>query len=51
VIQHKSPEELKDFIKSHMRQRNIYYTQAQLVVKAESFEVQELLQKVKPYLQ
>lgn len=51
VIQNKSPEELKDFIKSHMRQRNIYYTQAQLVVKAESFEVQELLQKVKPYLQ
>jgi shikimate kinase len=42
LVINKTQLELLDFVKEHMRQRNIYYSQADLIVKAESLSIPEL---------
>lgn len=50
VIESKNADDLSDFIKNHIRQRNIYYTQAKVVVKAESCNLDHLLRQVLPLI-
>lgn len=42
LVAAKSPEELLIFIQDHLRQRNIFYSQAKIIIKAESLNLEEL---------
>lgn len=42
LVESKVGNELLDFVREHLRHRNIYYSQATLIVKGESIDVQEL---------
>jgi len=50
VLQNKNSEELLDFVSKHMRKRNIYYTQAHQMVKAESCDLKALHQLLQTIL-
>jgi len=47
LVMNKSESELLDFIKEHMRQRNIFYAQADVVIKGESLDINELTEMIK----
>lgn len=47
LVANKTETELKEFIRDHLRQRNIFYSQAHLIVKAESLDIKELEQLIR----
>ncbi len=49
LIAKKNPEELFLFIRNHLRQRNIYYSQAKITVTGESLNMDQLLKLIKEY--
>lgn len=46
LVAQKTDEELNEFIREHMRQRNIFYSQAHVIVKGESLDVKGLTEKI-----
>ncbi|HOI31946.1 MAG: shikimate kinase [Bacteroidales bacterium] len=50
LISGQSREQLHAFIKQHLQKRAIYYTQAKLHFEAESPDIQELAELVKPLI-
>ncbi len=46
LVAQKTDEELNEFIREHMRQRNIFYSQAHIIVKGESLDVKGLTEKI-----
>lgn len=47
LVAKKNPEELFNFVKDHMRQRAIFYSQAQIVIEAESLQLDVLISQIK----
>ena len=45
----KKEDELLTFVKEHLRQRNIFYSQAKIIVKGESVNLNELTRLIKSY--
>jgi shikimate kinase len=41
-----APEQLLEYITSHLRQRNIWYSQADIIIKGESIDLDELANRV-----
>jgi len=50
LIAKKSPEELYIFVKEHLRQRAIFYSQAKIVTEAESLNLELLVAQLKKEL-
>lgn len=50
LLASKTDEELLDFVKEHLRQRNIFYSQAHILFKGESLKVDDLIQKIREKL-
>ncbi|MBS4060012.1 MAG: AAA family ATPase [Bacteroidetes bacterium] len=50
LLASKSNAELIGFIKGHLRQRNIFYSQAQIIIKAESIDLAGLSDQIKTAL-
>jgi shikimate kinase len=46
LVASKTKEELLDFVQEHLRKRNIFYSQAQIIVKGESVELEALVQQI-----
>lgn len=46
LVESKTPEELLEFVREHLRQRNIFYSQAQIIVKGESVDAASLAQQI-----
>lgn len=47
LISRKHPEELYQFVKNHLRQRAIFYSQAKIIIEAESLNLDSLIEKLK----
>ena len=54
LVQNKSPDELKEFVKQHLSQRQIYYSQAKIVYENEQLvsreHVSETVEEIKEML-
>lgn len=46
LLQDKSPEELKTYIETLLKQREIFYNQATLTIKGESINIKEIQDKI-----
>lgn len=49
LVANKKEDELLTFVKEHLRQRNIFYSQAKIIVKGESVNLNELTRLIKSY--
>lgn len=49
LLAQKKPDELLGFVREHLRQRNIYYSQAKITIQAESIDLNELVRLVRQY--
>ncbi|HMM11319.1 MAG TPA: shikimate kinase [Bacteroidales bacterium] len=47
LILSKTSDELLEFVREHLRARNIYYSQAKIIVKGESIDVDALAQQIR----
>lgn len=50
LVANKTPEDLLQYIKEHLRQRNIFYSQAKIIIKAESLNLEELHKSIVEHL-
>lgn len=46
LLQGKTDEELRDFLKESLKKRDFYYRQADLIVRAENIKVEEIVAKI-----
>lgn len=46
LLQNKTPEELKTYIETLLKQREIYYNQATITIKGESINIKEIQDKI-----
>jgi shikimate kinase len=46
LLMGKTPEQLRKFVQNQLRQRNIWYSQAQIILKGESIEVDDAVRKI-----
>lgn len=46
LLQGKTDEELRDFLKESLKKRDFYYRQADLIVRAENIKVEEIIAKI-----
>ncbi|HQO50622.1 MAG TPA: hypothetical protein PK939_09350, partial [Bacteroidales bacterium] len=46
LLASKADEEMLDFVREHLRQRNIFYSQAHILFKGESMKIDDLVQKI-----
>ncbi len=51
ILMNKSDDEMAHFVHEHLRHRNIYYSQAQIITPAESIDYQALAGKIELFLQ
>ncbi|MBK9290064.1 MAG: shikimate kinase [Bacteroidetes bacterium] len=49
LVESKSGEELLAFVREHLRHRNIFYSQAQIIVKGESVDAEALATQIAEY--
>lgn len=46
LVESKTRDELLEFVREHLRQRNIFYSQAQIIVKGESVDAATLAKQI-----
>ena len=46
LLMGKTPEQLRKFVQNQLRQRNIWYSQAQIILKGESIDVDDAVRKI-----
>ncbi|MBU1371072.1 MAG: AAA family ATPase [Bacteroidetes bacterium] len=49
LILEKNSDDIYQFVKDHMRQRAIFYSQANLVIEAESLDLQDFIKQINAY--
>ena len=47
LVKSKTGDELLEFVREHLRQRNIFYSQAKIIVRAESVDVASLANQIR----